>query len=86
LCADIVEDIRIVFFSVGPTPLRARGVEATLRGGDLSAASILESLSALADELEDASEDAQTSATTRRHLAGVLLRRQLGALRPARAA
>ncbi len=85
-CGDIVDDIRIVFFSVGPTPLRARGVEAVLQGGDLSAARIAESVAALAQELEDASDDAQTSATTRRHLAGVLLRRQLGALNSVRAA
>ena len=83
---DIVDDVRIVFFSVGPTPLRALGVEAALRGGDLSPANIGEGLAALAHDLEDASDDAQTSAATRRHLAGVLLRRQLGALRAARAA
>lgn len=81
-----IDDIRLVFFSVGPTPLRARNAEAALRGKALSEANIAASQVALAEDLADASEDVQTSAATRRHIAGVLLRRQLGALSAARAA
>jgi aerobic carbon-monoxide dehydrogenase medium subunit len=86
LRGEVVEDIRLVFFSVGPTPTRVRNAEAALRGKTLSETNIATCQAALAQDLADASEDVQTSAATRRHLAGVLLRRQLAGLRPARAA
>ena len=83
---ELIEDIRLVFFSVGPTPMRVRDAEAALRGKTLSDANIATCQAALAWDLADASEDVQTSAATRRHLASVLLRRQLHRLRPASAA
>lgn len=79
--AEIVEDIRIVFLSVGPTPQRAQRAEAALKGTALGEEDIAASQRALADDLSAASEDINTSAATRRHLAGVLLRRRLDTLR-----
>jgi carbon-monoxide dehydrogenase medium subunit len=85
--AEIIEDIRIVFFSVGPTPLVALRAEAALKGVDLSDRVIAASQQALADDLSAASDDVHVSAATRLHLARVLLRRQLHKLRlPASAA
>jgi carbon-monoxide dehydrogenase medium subunit len=62
-------DVRLAFFGVGPTPVRARKAEAALGAGKLD-----DAVGALAEDL-DPSDDVQASAATRRHLAGVLLRR-----------
>ncbi len=64
-----LRDVRIACFGVGQTPLRARRAEAALAGGDIEAA-----VAALASDL-DPPDDVQASGATRRHLAGVLLRR-----------
>ena len=60
-------DLRLAFFGVGATPLRARAAEAALMRGE-------DAVAALADDL-DPPTDVQASAATRQHLAGVLLRR-----------
>jgi aerobic carbon-monoxide dehydrogenase medium subunit len=60
-------DVRLVYFGVGATPLRARKAEAALAGG-----SIDDAVSAL--DL-DPSDDIQATGTVKKHLAGVLLRR-----------
>jgi aerobic carbon-monoxide dehydrogenase medium subunit len=68
--------VRLAFFGVGATPVRALRAEAVLAGGDIDAA-----VSALASDLSP-DGDLNASADTRRHLAGVLLHRvarQLGA-------
>ena len=62
-----LKDVRLAFFGVGSTPVRARGAEAALEGGQDAAA-------ALARDLDPAG-DVQASAAARKHLAGVLLRR-----------
>ncbi len=62
-------EVRLAFFGVGATPLRARGAEAALAGGDLEGAT-----AALAKDL-DPPDDVQASSAVKRHLAGVLLRR-----------
>jgi aerobic carbon-monoxide dehydrogenase medium subunit len=70
-------DVRLVFFGVGATPVRAKKAETALAGGDVEAA-----VKALDFE---ASSDIQADAATKRHLAGVLLRRvarQLAEPRP----
>ncbi len=66
---DRLADIRLAYFGVGATPVRARRAEAALAGGDLDAA-----VAALAHDL-DPPDDIQASAAVKRHLAGVLLRR-----------
>lgn len=77
--ADGLEDVRLAFFGVGSIPLRARGAEAALAGGRLDAARIGAAVAALDADL-DPLDDVQTSAATRRHLAGVLLTRVAGQL------
>lgn len=71
-------DVRLVFFGVDDTPVRARKAESALAGG------IDDAVKALADDL-DPSGDIQASAELKLHLAGVLLRRvakQLSEARP----
>jgi carbon-monoxide dehydrogenase medium subunit len=58
--------------SMGPTPLRASGVEAALAGGADAAAAAGSALDGTAPV-----DDAFASAEYRRHLAGVLVRRAL---------
>ncbi|NVN88311.1 MAG: xanthine dehydrogenase family protein subunit M [Rhodopseudomonas sp.] len=76
---EIVDRIRIVFFSVGSTPVRALRAEAALTGTALVDTDIELAQQALAGDLSP-SDDVQVSAATRMHLASVLLRRQLGKL------
>ena len=61
-------DVRLAFFGVGPTPVRARGAEAALAHGVEAA------VAALDDEL-DPEPDLQAGAAAKKHLAKVLLRR-----------
>jgi carbon-monoxide dehydrogenase medium subunit len=62
-------DPTLVFFGVGPTPVRARAAGQALASGDVEGA-----VTALAQDL-DPPDDVQTSGAVKRHLAGVLLRR-----------
>jgi carbon-monoxide dehydrogenase medium subunit len=62
-------DIRLVYFGVGPVPVRARNAETALSSGDLDGA-----VGALRTDL-DPSDDVQATAAVKTHLAGVLLRR-----------
>jgi aerobic carbon-monoxide dehydrogenase medium subunit len=60
-------NVRLGFFGVGATPLRAKKAEAALERGDVEAAVAALDLDPL--------DDVQTSGAVKRHLAGVLLRR-----------
>ena len=60
-------EVRLVFFGVGATPVRAKKAEAALAGGDVEAAVKALDL--------DPHDDVQATAATKKHLAGVLLRR-----------
>jgi aerobic carbon-monoxide dehydrogenase medium subunit len=62
-------DVRLAFFGVDATPVRARNAEQALAAGDVDAA-----VAALARDL-DPPDDVQAEGTVKRHLAGVLLRR-----------
>ncbi len=62
-------DVRLVYFGVGSTPVRARNAEAALAGGDVAAA-----VTALGKDL-DPPDDVQATGAVKVHLAGVLLRR-----------
>jgi aerobic carbon-monoxide dehydrogenase medium subunit len=64
-----LRDVRLAFFGVGATPIRARRAEAAMAGGGVDAA-----VKALADDL-DPPDDVQASGAVKKHLAGVLLRR-----------
>jgi aerobic carbon-monoxide dehydrogenase medium subunit len=69
-----LSNLRLAYFGVGPTPVRARNSESALADGDVEAA-----VSALADDL-DPPDDVQASGALKTHLAGVLLRRVVGQL------
>jgi carbon-monoxide dehydrogenase medium subunit len=62
-------DVRLAYFGVGNVPLRARKAETKLTEGDID-----EAVQALASDL-DPSGDVQATGATKKHLAGVLLRR-----------
>ncbi len=64
-----LRDVRLAFFGVGLTPLRAKNAEAALSSGDVEGA-----VAALASDL-DPQDDIQETGAVKRHLAGVLLRR-----------
>jgi len=64
---DKLTDVRLAYFGVGDTPLRARKAEAALMQG-----SIDDAVAALDLAPHD---DVQATAATKKHLAGVLLRR-----------
>ena len=70
-----LDDLRLAFFGVGATPVRARNAEAALTAGDVDAA-----VAALARDL-DPPDDVQAEGKVKRHLAGVLLRRVARQLR-----
>jgi carbon-monoxide dehydrogenase medium subunit len=62
-------DVRLAYFGVGNVPLRARKAETKLTEGNID-----EAVQALAADL-DPSGDVQATGATKKHLAGVLLRR-----------
>jgi carbon-monoxide dehydrogenase medium subunit len=64
-----LSDVRLAFFGIGATPVRATKAEAALAAGTVD-----DAVSALAGEIEP-SGDVQATAATKKHLAGVLLRR-----------
>jgi len=64
-----LHDVRLAYFGVGATPVRARQAEAALIGTGLDAA-----VAALEQDLAP-EDDVQASAAVKRQLAGVLLRR-----------
>ena len=62
-----LSDVRLAYFGVGATPLRARKAEAALVSGNVDAAVAALDL--------DPQDDVQATAKVKKHLAGVLLRR-----------
>ena len=64
-----LRDLRLAYFGVGPTPVRAHSAEPALGDGDIDAA-----VRALAQDLSPP-DDVQASGAVKIHLAGVLLRR-----------
>jgi len=69
-----LSDVRLVFFGVGTTPVRARTAEAALAAGDVEAAA-----NAVATDL-DPPDDVQATGAVKRQLAQVLLKRAAGEL------
>jgi carbon-monoxide dehydrogenase medium subunit len=70
-------DARVAFFGVGPTPLRATGVEQLLAGESPSESLFEQAARQVADEIGEPLSDVHASAEYRRHLAQVLTRRGL---------
>ena len=64
-----LRDLRLAYFGVGSTPVRAHNAEPALADGDIDAA-----VRALAQDLNPP-DDVQASGVVKAHLAGVLLRR-----------
>jgi carbon-monoxide dehydrogenase medium subunit len=64
-----LRDLRLAYFGVGSTPVRAHHAEQALTDRDIDAA-----VHALAQDLNPP-DDVQASGTVKTHLAGVLLRR-----------
>jgi aerobic carbon-monoxide dehydrogenase medium subunit len=62
-------DVRLAYFGVGATPLRAKRAETALAGGSLD-----EAVKALGSDLNPP-DDVQATGAVKKHLAGVLLRR-----------
>jgi carbon-monoxide dehydrogenase medium subunit len=60
-------DVRLAYFGVGDTPVRAKKSEAALARGDVDGAVAALDL--------DPNDDVQATAAVKKHLAGVLLRR-----------
>jgi carbon-monoxide dehydrogenase medium subunit len=71
-------DVRLAYFGVGNTPLRAKKAEAALAGGTVD-----DAVKALISDLDPAG-DVQATGATKMHLAGVLLRRVAKQLMEAR--
>jgi carbon-monoxide dehydrogenase medium subunit len=69
-------DVRLAYFGVGDTPVRVKKAETALAAGDVEAAVKALDL--------DPHDDVQATAKTKRHLAGVLLRRVAEQLMEAR--
>lgn len=74
---DVVKQVRIAFFSVGSTPIRARQAEDSLIGKRLDQAAIAAAQAVVGDDL-DPPEDEHAPPAMKRHLARVLLGRLLG--------
>jgi carbon-monoxide dehydrogenase medium subunit len=74
LAGSTLSDLRLVYLGAGETPMRARKAAAVLEGAPYSAALLTEAQGALEADLSPFS-DAACSATTRKHLARVLLGR-----------
>jgi len=71
-----LKDVRLAFFGVDNTPVRATKSEAALAGGDVDAAVAALDL--------DPHDDIQATGAVKKHLAGVLLRRVAAQLMEAR--
>jgi carbon-monoxide dehydrogenase medium subunit len=77
-----LSDVRLAYFGVGATPVRARKAETALTGGVIDDKRLDAAVAAL--DL-DPHDDVQATASVKKHLAGVLLRRvarQLMEVRP----
>jgi carbon-monoxide dehydrogenase medium subunit len=70
----VLRDVRLAFFGVGATALRARQAEAAIEGRALDKECIEAATSALPHDL-DPPPDVHASRAAKKHLAGVLLRR-----------
>jgi carbon-monoxide dehydrogenase medium subunit len=67
-----LSDVRLAYFGVGATPMRARKAEAALTGGVIDDRRLDTAVATLDLDPQD---DVQASAAVKKHLAGVLLRR-----------
>jgi aerobic carbon-monoxide dehydrogenase medium subunit len=71
-----LSDVRLAYFGVGNTPVRANKAETALEKGDVEVAAAALDL--------DPQDDVQATAAVKKHLAGALLRRVVAQLMEAR--
>lgn len=76
----VLDQVRLAWLGVGSMPLRATATEQVLQGQPLSDAAIDRATEALRSELQPEA-DLTHSVAAKRHLAGVMLKRTLNALR-----
>lgn len=69
---DLVRECRIALGAVAPTPLRARGAEASLTGERFTAAALAQAIAAARDEIEPIT-DTRSTADYRRQVAGAIV-------------
>ena len=69
-----LREIRLVYFGVGATPVRARSAEAAWAAASAGGGRLDSAVTALAQDL-DPPDDLQASGAVKKHLAGVLLER-----------
>jgi aerobic carbon-monoxide dehydrogenase medium subunit len=74
-----VSDLRLAFFGVGAKPVLAARASGALEGQPVDAARVAAAVAALTKDL-DPPDDLNGSGATKRHLAGVLLRRTMAAM------
>jgi carbon-monoxide dehydrogenase medium subunit len=74
-----LRNVRLAYFAVGATPVRARGAEAALAGEALDGDRLAAAIAALSADL-DPPDDVQATGAVKKYLAGVLLRRVVGKL------
>ncbi|MFN8532134.1 MAG: xanthine dehydrogenase family protein subunit M [Dehalococcoidia bacterium] len=74
-----LRDVRVAFVAAGPTPIRARAVEALLEG-QTPRHGLLHEAGDLAASLVDPLDDVRGSAAYKREMAGVFLRRAVEAV------
>jgi carbon-monoxide dehydrogenase medium subunit len=74
LHASCLDDLRLVYFSVGPTPVRARAAEALLSGRPVTREIVTAAQAALSTELSPPN-DSQASSAARLQMARILLGR-----------
>ncbi|MFC1742567.1 FAD binding domain-containing protein [Candidatus Riflebacteria bacterium] len=72
------KSFRVAFAAVGPTPLRAKGIEKHLEGKELSDSSIEEAIKLLPEEISPIT-DVRATKEYRLHMCGVMLKRGLKA-------
>ena len=77
LAGDVIASVRVIFFSVGNTPLRARQTEQSLIGKRLDDAAVVAAQTVVGNDL-DPPDDEHVPPAMKRHLARVLLGRLLG--------
>lgn len=73
----VIGDLRVVLFSVGPTPVRVLEVEELLRGERPDPALFKRAAELTREVIDEPGSDIHASAEFRRHLAGVMVERGL---------
>ncbi|SFP48379.1 xanthine dehydrogenase family protein subunit M [Variovorax sp. 770b2] len=77
--AGVLSDLRIAFFGMGNTPMRALGAETCLAGTAADPSAMYTAIESLDEDMRP-DADLHSSAAAKRHMAGVLLQRAVRAI------